>query len=140
MVIKKSPKRINSPYSSIRKPVSVQRKRIRKMPQRKAAVPWSFWRRVKKAIVFWRPIIRLRPMRKRIYFVRLGWVSVWDFVRGLVGSGVRFPWRVCIASNNHISLPYSWSEIDEERVHTANGQRTSTPRRIEINHLYPVSQ
>ena len=68
MVIRKSPKRINRPYSSIRKPVSVQRKRIRKMPQRKAAVPWSFWRRVKKAIVFWRPIIRLRPMRKRIYF------------------------------------------------------------------------
>lgn len=36
------------------------------MPAAKAAVPLSFWGRVKKAMVFWTPMIRVRPMRKRI--------------------------------------------------------------------------
>ena len=66
MVTRKSPNRMNSPYSSIRNPVSGQRRRIRMMPAAKAAVPLSFWGRVKKAMVFWTPMIRVKPMRKRI--------------------------------------------------------------------------
>ena len=37
------------------------------MPKTKAAVPFSFWRREKKARVFSRPIISVRPIRKRIW-------------------------------------------------------------------------
>jgi hypothetical protein len=54
------------PYSSIRKPVNGQRSRMRTMPTVKAAVPFNFAGREKKAIVFWTPIIRVRPIRKRI--------------------------------------------------------------------------
>ena len=57
---------MNSPYNSIRKPVNGHRRRIRMMPAEKAAVPLSFWGRVKKTIVFWTPMIRVRPIRKRI--------------------------------------------------------------------------
>jgi hypothetical protein len=57
---------MNSPYNSIRKPVNGQRIRIRIIPAVKAAVPLSFWGRVKKTIVFWTPIMRVRPIRKRI--------------------------------------------------------------------------
>jgi len=39
---------------------------MRRMPEAKAMVPLIFWRRVKKASVFSRPIIRERPIRKRI--------------------------------------------------------------------------
>lgn len=58
---------MNRPYSSMMKPVSGQRRMMRRMPERKAMVPFSFWGRVKKAIVFSRPIIRLRPIKKRTY-------------------------------------------------------------------------
>lgn len=68
IVAKKSPNRMNMPYSSIRKPVRGQRRRIRAMPKAKAAVPLSFVLREKKRRVFWRPIIRVRPIRKRIYW------------------------------------------------------------------------
>jgi hypothetical protein len=30
-------------------------------------VPFHFWRRAKKAEVFWTPIMRVRPIRKRIW-------------------------------------------------------------------------
>lgn len=76
IVIRKSPNRINKPYSSMTNPVRGQRKRINDTPTRKATVPFIFWRRVKKAIVLLRPMIRLSPIRKRIYFVsllRFGW-------------------------------------------------------------------
>lgn len=66
MVIRKSPKRMNSPYVSIRKPVNGQRIRMRMIPAAKAAVPFSFWGREKNTSVFWKPIIRVRPIRKRI--------------------------------------------------------------------------
>jgi hypothetical protein len=57
---------MNSPYSSIRNPVSGHRRRMRRIPTVNAAVPLSFCRREKKAMVFWSPIMRVRPMRKRI--------------------------------------------------------------------------
>jgi hypothetical protein len=60
------------PYSSTKNPISGHRMRMRRMPATKAAVPLSFWRREKKAKVFSRPIISVRPIRKRIcggYFV-----------------------------------------------------------------------
>lgn len=65
-MIRKSPKRMKRPYNSIMNPVSGQRRRMSRIPAAKAAVPLSFWRREKKAKVFSRPIIRVRPMRKRI--------------------------------------------------------------------------
>jgi hypothetical protein len=40
---------------------------MRAMPAAKAAVPFHFWRRAKKAEVFCTPIIRVRPIRKRIW-------------------------------------------------------------------------
>ena len=67
MVMRKSPNRIKMPYSSIRKPVNGQRRRMRKIPDANAAVPFIFWGREKKAMVFGRPIISVRPIRKRIY-------------------------------------------------------------------------
>jgi hypothetical protein len=66
MVTRKSPKRMNRPYNSIRNPVKGQRKRMRRIPAAKAAVPLSFWGRVKKTNVFWTPMMRVRPIRKRI--------------------------------------------------------------------------
>jgi hypothetical protein len=49
------------------KPQSGQRRRMRIMPAEKAAVPLSFWGREKKTKVFWKPMIRVRPIRKRIW-------------------------------------------------------------------------
>lgn len=66
MVAKKSPKRTKMPYSSTRKPVKGHLNKIRHIPAMNAAVPFNFWRLAKKAKVFWTPIIRVRPMRKRI--------------------------------------------------------------------------
>ena len=43
---------------------------LKKMPAAKAAVPFHFWRRAKKRAVFWKPIMRVRPIRNRIW--RLG--------------------------------------------------------------------
>jgi hypothetical protein len=40
---------------------------MRRIPAVKAAVPLSFWGRVKKTRVFWTPMIRVRPIRKRIW-------------------------------------------------------------------------
>lgn len=66
IVAKKSPNSTNIPYSSIRKPKKGQRRRISRMPAAKASVPFHFWRRAKKALVFCTPIMSVRPMRKRI--------------------------------------------------------------------------
>jgi hypothetical protein len=66
IVTKKSPKSTNIPYSSTKKPIRGQRRRIRRIPDTKAAVPLSFCLRAKKRAVFWRPIIRVRPAMKRI--------------------------------------------------------------------------
>lgn len=63
---RKSPNRMNSPYNSIKKPVNGQRKRMRRIPAEKAAVPLSFWGREKKTRVLWRPMMRVKPIRKRI--------------------------------------------------------------------------
>lgn len=79
MVIRKSPKRMKRPYNSTPNPMMDQRRRMRMIPDAKAAVPLSFWGRVKKTRVFWRPMIRVRPMRKRIYDCELKahwWVRV----------------------------------------------------------------
>jgi hypothetical protein len=54
------------PYSSIRKPKKAQRIRMSVMPTAKAAVPFHFWRRAKKARVFCVPMMSVRPIRKRI--------------------------------------------------------------------------
>lgn len=66
IVAKKSPNSTNMPYNSIKKPKKGQRSRMSRMPAAKAAVPFHFWRRAKKAAVFWTPIMRVRPIRKRI--------------------------------------------------------------------------
>jgi len=66
MVAKKSPKRTNMPYSSTRKPVNGQRRKISIMPAEKAAVPLIFSLLAKKTKVFWKPMIRVRPMTNRI--------------------------------------------------------------------------
>lgn len=68
MVTRKSPNRINRPYSSIKNPVNGHRRRISKMPNANATVPFSFCRRLKNATVFWIPIISVRPIRKRICY------------------------------------------------------------------------
>jgi hypothetical protein len=49
------------------KPKKGQRRRISSMPTTKATVPFHFWRRAKKRAVFWKPIIRVRPIMKRIW-------------------------------------------------------------------------
>jgi hypothetical protein len=69
IVPRKSPNNINIPYSSTKKPTSAQRMRIRNRPPKKAAVPFSFCRRAKKSAVFWGPIIIVRPIRKRIFWI-----------------------------------------------------------------------
>lgn len=66
MVTRKSPKRIKRPYNSIKKPVKGHLNKIKIIPAVNAAVPFNFCGREKNAIVFWRPIIRVRPIRKRI--------------------------------------------------------------------------
>lgn len=68
MVPRKSPKRTAMPYSSMQKPMSVHRRRMRTRPPKKAAVPRAFCFRAKKRRVFWGPIIIVRPMRKRIWW------------------------------------------------------------------------
>ena len=60
------------------------------MPAVNAAVPFSFWRRLKKARVFWTPIMSVRPIRKRICFVLLVLVGV-ELGGGLFGGDVRCP-------------------------------------------------
>lgn len=67
MVAKKSPKRTNMPYSSTRKPVNGQRRKINMMPAEKAAVPLTFSFLAKKTNVFRAPIIRVRPITNRIW-------------------------------------------------------------------------
>lgn len=71
-----------------------QRRRMRMIPEAKAAVPLSFWGRVKKTRVFWRPIIRVSPMRKRICDCEfgVGFREHWVGVR--ISGCVRFPWQV----------------------------------------------
>ena len=66
IVAKKSPNRTRMPYSSIKNPKKAQRIRISVMPSAKARVPFHFCRRAKKASVFCVPMMRVRPMRKRI--------------------------------------------------------------------------
>ena len=70
IVAKKSPNRTRIPYSSIRKPKKGHRRRMRAMPAVKAAVPFHFCRRAKKAAVFCTPIMRVSPIRKRIWMRR----------------------------------------------------------------------
>jgi len=55
------------PYSSIKKPVKGQRRRMRIIPAVNAAVPFNFCGREKNATVFWTPIISVKPIRKRIW-------------------------------------------------------------------------
>lgn len=66
MVAMKSPNRTRMPYSSMMKPKNAQRIRISVMPKAKAAVPFHFCLRAKKATVLVVPIMRVRPIRKRI--------------------------------------------------------------------------
>ena len=66
IVEKKSPKSINIPYSSTRKPTTGQRRSISTIPDANAVVPFSFWRRAKKTAVLYRPIVSVRPKRNRI--------------------------------------------------------------------------
>lgn len=66
IVEKKSPNSTKIPYSSTRKPTSGHRNKMSSIPATNAAVPLSFCRRAKKTAVFCRPIMRVRPRRKRI--------------------------------------------------------------------------
>jgi hypothetical protein len=52
IVPRKSPNKINIPYSSTRKPTKAQRMRMRTSPPKKAAVPLNFCGRAKKSKVF----------------------------------------------------------------------------------------
>lgn len=65
-VAKKSPNSTNIPYSSTRNPIRGHLKRIRTMPTANAAVPLIFCRRAKNRAVFWSPMIKVSPSRKRI--------------------------------------------------------------------------
>jgi hypothetical protein len=67
IVAKKSPNNTSMPYISIRKPKKGQRTRMRRIPRTKARVPFHFWRRAKKVRVFWKPIMQVRPIMKRIW-------------------------------------------------------------------------
>lgn len=67
MVPRKSPNRMNMPYSSTRKPISGHRRRINARPAKKAAVPFALFLRAKKRSVLAGPIMIVRPIRKRIY-------------------------------------------------------------------------
>lgn len=67
IVAKKSPNSTKIPYSSTTKPISGHLRSIKAMPAANAAVPFHFCRRAKKSAVFWRPIIRVRPRRNRIW-------------------------------------------------------------------------
>lgn len=66
IVTKKSPNSTAIPYSSTQNPISAHRSKMSMMPATKAAVPLSLFRRAKKSTVFCGPMIRGRPMRKRI--------------------------------------------------------------------------
>lgn len=66
IVEKKSPKSTNIPYISIRKPINGHRTSMSMIPAANAIVPFIFWGRAKKIAVLYRPIIRVRPRRKRI--------------------------------------------------------------------------
>jgi hypothetical protein len=70
------------PYISMTKPKKGQRRRMSEIPTRKAAVPFHFWRRAKKTAVFWGPIIRVRPIRKRIWRVGALGSGVWSVEEG----------------------------------------------------------
>jgi hypothetical protein len=67
IVPRKSPNRMNMPYSSTRKPISGHRRRISARPAKKAAVPFALFLRAKKRSVLAGPIMIVRPIRKRIY-------------------------------------------------------------------------
>ena len=71
IVAKKSPNNTKMPYSSTRNPVNGHRRRMRSTPPKKAAVPFHFCRLAKKTNVFCSPIIRVRPMRKRIWVMKV---------------------------------------------------------------------
>jgi hypothetical protein len=67
MVAKKSPNKTKMPYSSTRNPVRGHLTSIKMMPAANAAVPFNFCRRAKNTNVFCSPMMRVRPMRKRIW-------------------------------------------------------------------------
>lgn len=67
IVAKKSPNSTKIPYSSTTKPISGHLSKIRATPAANAAVPFHFCRRAKKSAVFWRPIMRVRPRRNKIW-------------------------------------------------------------------------
>ena len=75
MVPRKSPKRTKMPQSSTANPTRGQRRRMRAMPAKKAAVPFAFCLRAKKRSVFCGPMMIVRPMRKRICSRGLAWLS-----------------------------------------------------------------
>lgn len=77
IVAKKSPNNTNIPYNSMMNPKNAQRMRISAIPATKASVPFHFWRRAKKATVLVVPMMRVRPMRKRIWswVGGLGWIA-----------------------------------------------------------------
>ena len=91
IVAKKSPNNTSMPYISIRKPKKGQRMRMSRMPRMKARVPFHFWRRAKKVRVFWKPIMHVRPIRKRICVGR-GLVGG----RGRWREGLRCPLPTCV--------------------------------------------
>jgi hypothetical protein len=84
IVAKKSPNNTKIPYNSIMKPKKAQRRRMRVMPSVKAAVPFHFCRRAKKVSVLAAPIMRVKPMRKRICYRR---VSLGGWRRGGESAG-----------------------------------------------------
>ena len=67
IVAKKSPKSTKIPYVSTINPTNGHFRKIRRIPAMKAAVPLSFCVRAKNRKVFWKPMIRVRPMRNNIF-------------------------------------------------------------------------
>lgn len=127
-VIRKSPNKMKIPYSSIKKPVKGHRRRMRMIPEAKAAVPLSFWRREKKFIVFWRPIISVKPMRKSIYqplansssFFFWQWLSVIDKKFDKV-IYVHYPWQA-----------YKMRSVYKSQGHPRSCRLTSSDQRTSI--------
>lgn len=123
---------MNRPYNSTRKPTNGQRIKMRMIPTVKAAVPFNFAGREKKVIVFWTPIIRVRPIRKRICEILLvalrpgcdegTYVAHCETGGELVYSSIAFQ-GVCMFRGNG---------------RTVIGRRTLGRRQRGIGHLYSI--
>lgn len=133
MVPRKSPNRTKIPYSSTKKPMNVHRMRISARPTKNAAVPLAFCFRAKKRRVFCGPMMIVRPMRKRIWCVRVVSWTAFSFRRQRLETRSRtFP----IASLNVLangcpsSLGAEWHSHGaiKEQHHSSDEEQASCER------------